>query len=39
MDPLLYKLIWVFGWLAVLLVFWHDGGDRRRRKVGLEFPE
>jgi hypothetical protein len=39
MDPLLYKLIWVFGWSAVLLVIWYVRGQRRQRRLELIHAE
>lgn len=39
MDPLLYKLIWVFGWSAVLLVVWYVRGQRRQRRLELLHAE
>lgn len=39
MDPLLYKLIWVFGWVAVLLVIWCVRGQRRQRRLELIHAE
>lgn len=39
MDPLLYKLIWVFGWLAVLLAIWYVRGQRRQRRLELIHAE
>ena len=39
MDPLLYKLIWVFGWLAVLLAIWYVRGQRRQRRLDLIHAE
>lgn len=39
MDPLLYKLIWVFGWSAVLMVIWYVRGQRRQRRLELIHAE
>lgn len=39
MDPLLYKLIWVFGWSALLLAIWYVRGQRRQRRLELVHAE
>jgi hypothetical protein len=33
MDPLLFSLIWVFGWVILLLVAWHLRALRRERRI------
>ncbi len=39
MDPLLYKLLWVFGWLALLVIVWYVRGQRRQRRLELIHAE
>lgn len=39
MDPLLYKLFWIFGWVAVFLVIWLVRGGRRQRRLELLHAE
>ena len=39
MDPLLYKLLWVFGWAVVFLIVWYVRGARRHRRLELLHAE
>lgn len=39
MDPLLYKLLWVFGWATVFLAVWYVRGARRQRRLELLHAE
>jgi hypothetical protein len=39
MDPLLYKLLWVFGWAVVFLTVWYVRGARRQRRLELLHAE
>jgi hypothetical protein len=39
MDPLLYKLLWVFGWVVVFLIVWVIRGARRQRRLELLHSE
>jgi hypothetical protein len=39
MDPLLYKLLWVFGWATVFLTVWLVRGARRQRRLELIHAE
>lgn len=39
MDPLMFSLIWVFGWVILLLVAWHLKGLRRQRRLELLHKE
>ena len=40
MDPmLLFSLIWVFGWVILLLAAWHLMGVRRQRRLELAHKE
>ncbi len=39
MDPLLYKLLWVFGWVIVFLIIWMIRGARRQRRLELLHAE
>jgi hypothetical protein len=39
MDPLVYKLIWIFGWVLVILVVWLVRGLRRQRRVEMIHAE
>ena len=32
MDPLMFSLFWVFGWVILLLVAWHLRASRRERR-------
>src|SRR5262245_30198110 len=35
MDPLLFSVVWVFGWVLLLLAAWHLKGLRRQKKLEL----
>ena len=35
MDPLLFSIVWVFGWVLLLLAAWHLKGLRRQKKLEL----
>jgi hypothetical protein len=39
MDPLTFTLLWVFGWLVLLLVAWHLRSARRQRRLELQHQE
>jgi hypothetical protein len=39
MDPLTFSLLWVFGWVILLLVAWHLKGLRRQRRLELLHKE
>jgi hypothetical protein len=39
MDPLTFSLLWVFGWVILLLVAWHMKGLRRQRRLELAHKE
>lgn len=39
MDPLTFSLLWVFGWVILLLVAWHIRGLRRQRRLELAHKE
>lgn len=39
MDPLLYKLLWIFGWIAALLVIWLVRSSRKQRRLELIHAE
>lgn len=39
MDPLIFVLLWVFGWVILLLVAWHLRGLRRRHQLELAHKE
>jgi hypothetical protein len=39
MDPLMFSLFWVFGWVILLLVAWHLRASRRERKVERQHKE
>jgi hypothetical protein len=39
MDPLTFSLIWVFGWVILLLVAWHMRSSRRQRQLELQHKE
>jgi hypothetical protein len=39
MDPLMFSLLWVFGWVILLLVAWHLRSSRRERKLEREHKE
>jgi len=39
MDPLMFSLFWVFGWVILLLVAWHLRSSRRERKVERQHKE
>ena len=39
MDPLVYKLIWVFGWVLVILAVWFVRGRRRERRLDMIHAE
>jgi hypothetical protein len=39
MDPLIFSLIWVFGWVILLLLAWHLRAARRQRRLELQHKE
>jgi hypothetical protein len=39
MDPLMFSLFWVFGWVILLLVAWQLRASRRERKVERQHKE
>ena len=39
MDPLMFSLFWVFGWVILLLVAWQLRSSRRERKVERQHKE
>jgi hypothetical protein len=39
MDPLLYSVIWVFGWVLLLILIWHLKGRRRERRLEMIHQE
>jgi len=39
MDPLVYKLLWIFGWATVFLIVWFVKGARRQRRLELLHAE
>jgi hypothetical protein len=39
MDPLLYKLLWIFGWAVVILIAWFVKGARKQRRLELIHAE
>jgi hypothetical protein len=39
MDPLLYKLVWVFGWASVVLCVWYVRSSRKQRRLELIHAE
>ncbi len=39
MSPLLYNLIWIFGWVLVALTIWYVRGNRRQRRLELIHAE
>lgn len=39
MDPLMFSLFWVFGWVILLLVAWHLRNSRRDRRLELQHKE
>lgn len=39
MDPLLYKLLWVFGWALVVLCVWIVRSARKQRRLELIHAE
>lgn len=39
MDPLMFSLFWVFGWVILLLVAWHLRVSRRERKIERQHKE
>jgi uncharacterized membrane protein YfcA len=39
MDLLLYKLIWIFGWVLVVLAVWYVRGSRKQRRLELIHAE
>jgi hypothetical protein len=39
MDPLLYKLLWIFGWITALLIVWFVRSSRRQRRLELIHAE
>ena len=39
MDPLMFSLFWVFGWVILLLVAWHLRSSRRERRVERQHKE
>jgi hypothetical protein len=39
MDPLLYSVIWVFGWVLLLILIWHLKGRRRERRLDMIHKE
>jgi hypothetical protein len=38
-DLLIYKLVWVFGWVAVFLIIWLVRGRHRQRRIELIHAE
>ena len=39
MDMLIFTLIWVFGWVLLLILIWHLKGQRRQRRLELIHQE
>jgi len=39
MDPLLYAVVWVFGWVLLLILIWHLRGRRRERRLEMIHKE
>jgi hypothetical protein len=39
MDGLLFSLIWVFGWVLLLILIWHLRGRRRERRMEMIHKE
>jgi hypothetical protein len=39
MDPLLYSIIWVFGWVLLLILIWHLRTRRRERRLEMIHKE
>src|SRR5512143_3619899 len=39
MDSLVFTLIWVFGWVLLLILIWHLKGERRQKRMELVHKE
>jgi len=39
MDGLLFTLVWVFGWVLLLILIWHLRGRRRERRMEMIHKE
>ena len=39
MDGLLFALVWVFGWVLLLMLIWHLRGRRRERRMEMIHKE
>lgn len=39
MDMLIFTLIWVFGWVLLLILVWHLKGQRRQKRLELIHQE
>ncbi len=39
MDPLVYNLLWVFGWVLVILAVWLVRSSRRQRRIEIIHAE
>jgi hypothetical protein len=39
MDPLLYNLLWIFGWVLVFMAIWLVRSGRRQRRIEILHAE
>ncbi len=39
MDPLLYNLLWIFGWVLVVMAVWLVRSGRRQRRIEIIHAE